>query len=238
MHVWDVERLVVWALRDQGLGWGASDRARDDASDYGTLIDDGGSHPNMGLWSDDDALLVKSAIDGLPGEARTLVTQYCRAELRPDWAEEGNGTWQQLTDARGRPRWLWTDQANRTGEKRPLMGFVGLDPEVVAFERAQYGLWWQGLADIVAPLNRQMKTHQAIGPCAPRDPWALPKPRVHGLSGEAASAPKAAVLIDRAYEMRAAAQADVRQRPTDWTGSEPDVHKEESSSKMATHGRR
>ena len=238
MNVWDIERLVVWAMRDQGLGWGGGDRAVEDISDYGTIIDDGGSHPNMGLWSDDDALLVKQAVDGLPGEARTLVTLYCRAGIRPEWAEEGEGRWQQLTDGRGRLRWLWSDMANRTGEKRALMGFVGLDPEIVEFERAQYSLWWQGLADIVGPLNRRMKTHHATGPEAHATPWSLPKVKVHGLSGEAADEVRRPILADRAYEMRAAAQAPVLQRPADWTGSDDDMHRDDSQARTALHGGR
>ena len=128
--------------------------------------------------------------------------------------------------------------ANRTGEKRSLMGIVGLDREVVAFERAQYSLWWQGLADIVGPLNRRMKTHRATGPEAHAAPWLLPKVTVHGLSGEAADEVRRPILADRAGEMRAAAQALVLQRPTDWSGSEEDMHRDDSQLRTAVHGGR
>jgi hypothetical protein len=100
-----------------------------------------------------------------------LVTQYGRAALRPDWIEEGYGSVQQLRDSRGRLRWIWDDPKNRTGTKRPMLGFIGEQRESVDFHRAQYRVWWQGLADIVEPLNNRLERHLATGPKAARSPW-------------------------------------------------------------------
>lgn len=182
----DIERLITWSLRDQGLGWVGREQVREDFSDLGTVIDEGhtGSHPNIGLWSDDDAMLVKIAIDALPGDARALVVQYGRAGLRPDWVEEGYGSIQQLKDGRGRLRWVWDDPKNRTGEKRPMLAFVGEQRESVDFHRAQYGVWWQALTDLVGPLNNALSGYRASGPEAAREPWSeSQRPRVFEQDG-------------------------------------------------------
>ena len=177
----DVEELVRWALVDQGLGWVGKDRpACEDWTDRGTIIDDDhpGSHPMISLLTDDDAPIVKAAIDGLPREAAALVIQFGRAGLRPDWAEEGVGEMRQMIDAQGRLLWIWDNPGNRStkrGGRRPRMEFVGRRREDVEWERAQYLLWWQGLADIVGPLNMRLQGHYAVGPAAPREPWLAAK---------------------------------------------------------------
>lgn len=218
----DIERMVTWALRDQGLGWVGRERSVEDWSDYGTVIDDDhtGSHPGIGLWSDDDAMQVKMAIEQLAPEARALLVQYGRAGLRPDWVEEGYGSVQQLRDSRGRLRWIWEDPKNRTGEKRPMMGFVGEQRESVDFHRAQYEVWWQGLADIVAPLNNVLATHRATGPDAPRRPWCESvRPVVFGDDGQ--PAPRSQVepkISDLPLEgLREMANKPIRERASDWS---------------------
>jgi hypothetical protein len=237
----DIEWLVTWALRDQGLGWGApGDRpAPLGFADYGTVIDDDdiGSHPSINLLTDDDAMVIKRTIDELPREAAALVVQYGRAGLRPDWAEEGEGTWEQARDARGRLRWKWANPSARTGAKKPLMVFVGLAPEVVEYERSTYALWWQGLADLVAPLNLRMQGHAAIGPEAPRMPWLQGKRTVHGL-GEGADRTRRPVRGEMVESVRAQAQAPVRSVASDWSVENSVLHKKESQQKSAPHGRR
>lgn len=236
----DIEWLVTWALRDQGLGWGApSDRPQLDFSDYGTVIDDEGpgSHPSVSLLTDDDAMVIKRAIDGLPREAQALLIQYGRCGLRPEWAEEGEGGWEQARDARGRLRWQWANPGSRSGPKRPLMVFVGLAPEVVEFERSAYLLWWQGLAELVAPLNMQMQGHAATGPDAPREPWALARPVVHGAEFDGARRERRPVRSETVEAARARAQAPVSARATDWRVENSVLHREESGKQRRTHGR-
>lgn len=219
----DIEDLTIWALRDQGLGWVGKEQApREDLSDLGTIIDENhtGSHPSISLWSDDDAMHVKMAIDQLPIEARLLVVQYGRAGLRPDWVEEGYGSIQQLRDSRGRLRWIWDDPVNRTGGKRPLLGFVGEQRENVDFHRAQYRLWWHALDDIVQPLNNVMLKHLATGPAVPREPWAeSPVGVVYGDDGRVMefAKPNAKVTEMSLEALRDKANAPVMTRATDWS---------------------
>ena len=215
----DIEALVVWALRDQGLGWAGKERSVLDFSDYGTVIDDdhSGSHPNMGLWSDDDAMQIKLAIEQLPREAGSLLIQYGRAGLRPDWCEDGYGSYQQLRYGK-RLMWDWSDPVNRTGTKSPRMGWVGEQRETVDFQRKQYVVWWQGLADIVEPLNETMERHQAVAPAVHREPWLAAKPVVFDADGgviDIETAPPK-VSVASIEELRYLANTPVRSTANDW----------------------
>lgn len=234
----DIEALVVWALRDQGLGWAGKERSVLDFSDYGTVIDDdhSGSHPNMGLWSDDDAMQIKLAIEQLPREAGSLLIQYGRAGLRPDWCEDGYGNYRQLTDGRGRPMWDWSDPKNRTGEKRPRMGFVGEQRETVDYHRAQYRVWWQGLADIVGPVNQGMERHEALPPAAREQPWladAASKPVVFDADGGVIHSEPAApkVSVASVEELRYLANTPVRSTANDWEAPAVPIERKEHVSR-------
>ncbi|MEQ1901879.1 MAG: hypothetical protein ABL866_14245, partial [Devosia sp.] len=198
--------------------------------------------PQVSLLSDDDALVVKFAIDSfLPLEARALVTQYGRAGLRPDWAEEGEGSWEQDRDGQGRLRWRWEDPVNRTGAKEPLMVWAGLGSESVRIERATYGLWWQGLADIVGPLNMRMAGHMATGPEAPMRPWLERKKKI--IVPEGMDAPVFAKAVRRPVsevgpeERLRRAQEPVRAQARDWGHPDEVVHRSESGKATGTHGR-
>lgn len=218
----DIEVLVTWAMRDQGLGWSGKERSVEDFSDLGTIIDDDnhGSHPTIALWSDDDAMAVKLAIDQLVPEARALVVQYGRAGMRPDWCEEGYGSYQQLRDGRGRRMWDWSDAKNRTGEKRPRMGFVGEQRDSVDFHRAQYHVWWWGLHDIVGPLNDVMERHEASGPAAAESPWESDsqKPVLFGPDGApiVREVIKPKVAAESVETVRLRASAPIIARANDW----------------------
>lgn len=179
-QVWDIEQLVRWALRDQGLGWEslAPSRGQDYAS-LGTRVDTSrwsAPAPSAALWTDGDAMLVRQAVGALPSEASTLVLLNGRCGMRPDWCEEGPGAWVQQRDGRGRLRWDWDDPVNRTGERRPRLAFEGTRPELVGFHRAQYTLWREGLVAMVAPLNGVMASHRATEPATPELPWLRRKP--------------------------------------------------------------
>lgn len=219
----DIERLVNWALADQGLGWGTREVVRDDFADLGTVIDDtgSGSHPSIALLTDDDALVVKAAIDGLPMEARVLVIQYGRSGLRPEGADEVLGEPQQMLDKRGRPRWIYDNPSNKRGPKRPMLDMLAWSTkrEAVAFDRAQWTLWREALVALIAPLNLRLETHYATGPEAPERPWDMRKPVVHGVKGEvlpSSPTPRGPGSVVSVQELRDAAQAQVVTRPLNW----------------------
>jgi hypothetical protein len=233
--VMDIERLVTWALRDQGLGWVGKERPpREDASDYGTLIDDDryGSHPTIGLLSDDDATLVKSAIDELPFDARVLVIQYGRSGLRPVWGKEGIGRPQQLRNKRGQPMWRYRDPNNRRGPRSPKYDMLAFSArkERIELERAEYGVWWQALVDLVVPLNNVMETHWAEGPEAPARPWlaiddSVAVPLDDGEEDEVEGEDDLGVREVTLADVRRAAVGEVVVAPRDWgapgTGEKP-----------------
>ncbi len=232
----DVETGVTWALRDQGLGWVGREREQLDYSDYGTVIDDagGGSHPNIGLLTDEDAEAVKAAIDGLWPEARVLVTQYGRTGLRPSWAEEGYGQYQQMIDGRGRLLWDYENPNNKRGPRRPRQHFVGLTRELVDWERGQYLTWWRGLEALVAPCNRAMSGHVFTPPAVAREPWNEPVARILG-EAEFARHVRQPVLrreLD-AEEIRRRAQDPVRAQASDWGLPERGVPMAESTASGA-----
>lgn len=183
----DVERLVTWALLDQGLGWAMYDRPSDDVgfAELGTRIDTSGvKAPSISLQTDDDAHVVRAVILTLPQEAADLVIRHGRIGGRPDWCEEGVGGMVQRKAANGKLAWMYEKPGDRRSRKFPIMEWQGWRPEQVEFWRSAYSLWWQGLASMVAPLNRQLKTHQATGPAAPKAPWFDEPPTVYGADGE------------------------------------------------------
>jgi hypothetical protein len=232
----DIERLVTWALRDQGLGWSGKDSfdAASQLALLGTMVDTSstGSHPSIGLWTSDDAMLVKQAIEALPRDAAALVVRYGRTALRPEWGQEGVGQWEQEVDGAGRLRWEWDDPVNRKGNRRPRMVFVGEDPEIVEAERAEYDLWWLSLRALVEPLNRQLGEHVATGPAVSRAPWLDAKPVVHGV--EEVERPRK-VRDEPAAVKRERAQDRVSARASDWSAP-PVIHKQDSRRKRGARG--
>lgn len=184
----DVERLVTWALLDQGLGWAMHGDRGDDVAGFaelGTRIDTSGVRaPSMSLQSDDDALVVRDVILSLPNEAKNLVVQYGRIGGRPDWCEEGVGGMVQRKSANGKLAWMYEKSGDRRSPKKPIMEWQGWRPEQVEFWRSEYSLWWQALADMVAPLNRKLATHHATGPAAPCEPWNEQPPTIYDGDGQ------------------------------------------------------
>lgn len=226
----DIERLVNWALADHGLGWAGKERERLDASDYGTVIDDEriGGHPTISLLTDDDALVVKAAIDGLPGEAAALVIQYGRLGLRPEGADEAIGEPQQMRNRRGQLMWEYEVPGNRRSRRRPLIDHLAFSAhrEGVLFARAQWTLWREALIALIAPLNNRLEGHYATGPEAPERPWELPRPVYHGIDPVEVERTVAPVLPDRVRramagktvdDLRVAASAPVLTRPLNWS---------------------
>ena len=228
----DIEKLVTWALRDQGLGWDApgSWSAMEQAGMLGVMIAGGGiADPSVNLLSDEDAMVVRRTIDDLPSEARALVIIHGRTATRPEGAEEAIGEPVQQLDKRGRPRWRYLT-TNKRGPKEPLYDILAWSAQRdnVLFARKQWTLWRESLFALVEPLNARMARHVATGPAVIAEPWLVAAPVVHGIvSAEASSEPqpwlrseKPVTVHDRGLdvaEVRAAADADVRSVATDWS---------------------
>lgn len=228
----DIERLVTWALRDQGLGWDKPARGSslDRMASLGTMISGGVvANPSAGLLSDEDALQVRLVIDMLKADARALVVQFGRAGLRPEGWDETLGEPEQLRDKRGRPRWEYAVPGNKRSAKRPMLDMLSwtVKRDEIAFARAQWTAWREALIVIRDYVQPNLQHHIATGPEAPAEPWLLAKPVVYGSSEvEPSTEPqpwlkpdKPTRRVDRtqtAEDLRRDAQADVRAVATDW----------------------
>ena len=176
----NIEKLVTWALRDQGLGWVGRGQSADLGGDIallGTRVDvthsPGLPAPGVGLNDSDDALIVKSAIDQLPPDGAALVVQYGRVGLRPDWGEEGYGRPEQLKNRRGQPQWDYRDPKNRRGKIGPKLDWRGYEHHVaqIDYERAAWTVWREALAALVPELDGQLSGYSVTGPEVPAAPW-------------------------------------------------------------------
>lgn len=188
----DVERLVTWALRDQGLGWAMYGEADSGVgfAELGTRIDTSGVRaPSIALQTDDDAHVVRAVLLRLPDEAADLVVRHGRIGGRPDWCEEGVGGYVQRKSANGKLAWIYEKPGDRRSKKHPVMEWQGWRPEQVEFWRATYSLWWQALADMVDPLNRELATHRVTGPAAPKKPWNEPPAAIYDADGNPVTRP-------------------------------------------------
>lgn len=180
----DIEWLVNWALEAQGLALVVVDGGTNSLNwtELGTRIDCGAPSGGSGLGRgvidgapDFDAVVIAEAITGLPQEAAALVVRFGRLGVgdfaRPDWCEEGVGKWEVVRTSTGKVKWDWEDPVKRRGERVPKQEFVGHSPQHIEFWRAQYSLWWTGLAELVPIVNLAMKGHEALPPVAKARPW-------------------------------------------------------------------
>jgi len=196
----DIERLVTWALLDQGLGWSSGQSSGGNLMTLGTRIDTSGfSVPSISLQSDDDALIVRAAIDAMAADVAELIIRYGRIGDQPDWCEEGVGDYEQKRSANGKLAWIYEKPGDRRSPKQPVMQFVGWRKEQVDYFRATYRLWWVGLADMVPVLNDRMATHEATGPKAPFEPWLKEKPVIHTPDGPLEPKERRLVRTSREY---------------------------------------
>lgn len=222
MIVLDIEQLVTWALREQGLGWdsvgGGTLLGRFAA--LGTMVSGGMvADPSVALLSDTDAIVVRQAIDGLEREERMLVLTHGRAGTRPEWCPEGEGEPEPLLGANGRP-----------GRGLDMLAW-SKRCETVRYERGQWAAWRFALLKVGAAVNGRMASHQATGPAVVARPWedaamlaaaAAEAARFEagrgagavGARGVAADPALAGLTLD---ELRAEAQAEVRERATVFT---------------------
>lgn len=198
----DVERLVTWALLEQGLGWSMYGDRPGVLSyrDYGTRIDTGGiGAPSAALASDDDAHVVRAVILTLPEDAGQLVVRHGRIGDRPDWCEEGVGEWRQKRAANGKLAWHYEKPGDRRSPKVPVKEFVGWRQEQVEFFRAGYRLWWTALSEMIPVLNRQMSTHEATGPKVAKEPWLQSVPVIHTPDGPLFTSKTGRSRVSREY---------------------------------------
>jgi hypothetical protein len=228
----DIERLVTWALRDQGLGW---EKPGKSAGGYGfaqlgTLVSGGVvANPNAGLLSDEDALLVKMAVDMLAPDPRAAVLQFGRAGLRPEGWDEAIGEPQQLVDKRGRPRWDYDNPNNKRGPRRPLLDMLAwsVHRDEVLFARRQWTMWREALLVLRDYVGPKLQHHIATGPEAPAEPWLTAAPVIHGAAmHQAPELPQPWLRYDKGEsqpartqaveQLRTAADADVKAVARDW----------------------
>ncbi len=173
----DIEKLVTWALRDQGLGWSPSAGSGLDVETLGVRIDRSVSYGlpalGVGLCDSADALAMRAAIDRLPAEGRYLVISNGRIGLRPDWGEEGYGEPVQMTAGNGKLKWVYEDQKNCRGARFPVLDWRGYDAHVrqIDYERASWTLWRESLVALKKALEGTLADHDATGPEAPACPW-------------------------------------------------------------------
>ncbi|GGA63797.1 hypothetical protein [Pelagibacterium lentulum] len=182
----DVEKLVTWALLDQGLGWAIHGQGSSGTgfAELGTRIDTGGiGVPTPARLSDNDALVVRDVILTLEDDAAEIVIRHGRIGDRPDWCEEGVGEWRQKRGKNGHPAWHYERPGDRRSPKTAVMEFVGWRKEEVDYWRTTYRLWWHSLDAMVGPLNERLERHEALRPGAPLEPWVKPMPVIHTPDG-------------------------------------------------------
>ncbi|MCB9993108.1 MAG: hypothetical protein H6873_05575 [Hyphomicrobiaceae bacterium] len=175
----DIEKLVTWALGDQGLGW----TGRDSLSgmlDLGTRVDrslqgSGLPPPSAAMADNEDAWAVHEAIHRLPVGAASLVVQYGRIGARPDWAPQGYGHVEQARNANGTLKWVYENPNNRRSRRWPVMDFeaYAFHCERVEHERATWTAWREALRLLAEALgDGRLAFHRVTGPLAPSEPWA------------------------------------------------------------------
>ncbi|MBU2533314.1 MAG: hypothetical protein KKB37_11275 [Alphaproteobacteria bacterium] len=174
----DIERLVTWALREQGLGWASADGRSLDVETLGTRVDKSVSYglppPGIGLNDNDDALAVRAAIDRLPSEAQFVVIIHGRIGSRPSWGEEGYGEPEQMLSGNGQPRWIYKDPENRRGKIGPMLDWRAYDAHVrqIDYERAAWTMWREALITLKRELADTLSAYIVTGPLLPARPWA------------------------------------------------------------------
>lgn len=186
----DVERLLVWAYRDQ----------RVDANDIGGAMLGSMGYPSQGSGAgigmtvdssgyvnnavDDDAFTVHLAV--LASGSVKLLIHHGLTATRPDWIADDRPRLYPLLGLSGRP--LVCDAAAdiEVAKPRDGKGERGLKrwsaqycplvarptPESVRVARANYRDWYAGLVEVAGRLGKLgCKRHAVTGPLAPATPW-------------------------------------------------------------------
>ncbi len=118
----------------------------------------------------DDALLVHDAVlalDSPGGVAVVLVIMHARSGTRPPWHGAEAERLVAEVDARGRLVTLREHERAIACYVRPAV-----DPAIVEYTRAEYGVWWEALAALTDVLRGRLEGYEVCGPAAEREPWA------------------------------------------------------------------
>jgi len=182
----DIEALVEWAYRVQcidrtvglmsvavGLA-GPSTRSATAVmvryAELGARVDASPLHVTaMGASADDDALTIHDAVLRLPAEAMALVIAHARGGSRPSWHGLDAERLVADTDRKGKVKMLRDQCRPVSCRLRPA-----IDPALVEFSRAQYGVWWEALDALAGDLAGRLSCHEALPPMASRTPWFDP----------------------------------------------------------------
>jgi hypothetical protein len=194
MEVIDVERLVVWALRDQRAGEivdGPVGLACAEAAAEGISLRRvstcgcaavervlalgadiqatwRGGMPTAGCSG--DAEIVYGAVVGLAGDRARLVRLHGRLGSRPDWVPRGarrGPVWE-----RGAVKVIRYDRHRHKIAQWCALGWA-VPREYVAARRESWGVWREGLAMLRQMLNREggLRGFVVLGPAVPARPW-------------------------------------------------------------------
>jgi hypothetical protein len=189
MKSMDIEKLLVWAFRDELPKGGATAWTPWDFlmryHELGTIIDDqfgplstlppifGDPHP--------DALEIARVVRSRPRPAEALLVTHAIANTRPDWKPQPIRVLP-IRDG-SRVRIVGKNVGKHNGRSYygegsycPLRYEPTLDE--VQHARSEYSAWHAGLMDLVFIL--QLREHEATGPHVSAAPWLEPesKPRV------------------------------------------------------------
>lgn len=180
---WSIERLVHWALREQGLGYDRGSGGGGSLSGLGIKVDGGTGGSSGGQWVDEDAIIVHDALQAMLGDARVaeaarLVATHGRAGTTPDWGQMGGGRFELVRNGKGKAKRMYRDQRRSRGLTGFEWQFVGDSPDLLDHKMITYIVWHTALCELKDVVNTRMKGHVATGPRASATPWDDPAPIV------------------------------------------------------------
>jgi len=189
----DIEQLLIWVYRDQaaeavtsraagfgpallpGYAYGSGD-STGPVERYGRLgcsVDCAGAAASGNNELHPDAETIYEAVGFNP-----LIVQHARTGTRPDWMEgevthyEPVDGWKDDKEGARVPKRYDYDITVGIGH-RPWLCRVRIvnQPSMIIFARAQYGEWWQAMADLSVRL--ELLEYIASPPSAPACPWSV-----------------------------------------------------------------
>ena len=179
----DIEKLVRWALVDQRaadamkaleaidkIGMASCVGRLEEVAELGTTVQQGYADKLLVRETADDAFEVYSAVNQLPERARNLVIAHAMHDTRPDWFPEGAGKRVPRIGA-GRGGKAQAKIKMSDGTTMPIFDWDGPSPTLVNQARAEYLVWWEGLAALVVQLQKNLSRYIAQPPRAARTPW-------------------------------------------------------------------
>jgi hypothetical protein len=180
----DIERLLVWAYRDECADHG-SDELVGFAGGYanpvygmaslGMRVDGGGSGPTR---IPEDALAVDAAVSRLPGHQRRLVVQHAKAGTRPDirWLPPRGFRCDLWGHPTGKPRHFFHPSDKK--KRRPTGCYVRFSGDSLQTLRVKWLTWlnwWEGLGFVDQQLRQApeaLKRWELADFAVPQYPWS------------------------------------------------------------------